>query len=170
MPSNVASQPLISQDSTTSARNTAKSSTRYSLLERNKTKGGKQKPVTHKTKQRSIGNKPMLRCFSFYTPTNGTSIAISRKAPPPAKSTAVPVKLIAPLGRPTVKGKGCKRFPTPKERSYDRGYDNIDSRPRVALPSAASKATSGREQHYQRPRIDYFFPALEALPSTASGL
>ena len=74
----------------------------------------------------------MLRCFSFYTPTNGTSIAISRKAPPPAKSTAVPVKstaapskLIAPLGRPTVKGKGCKRFPTLKERSYVRAYDKL---------------------------------------------
>ena len=36
--------------------------------------------------------------------------------------------------------------------------------------AAASKATSGREQHYQQPRIDYFFLTLEALPSAASGL
>ena len=80
----------------------------------------------------------MLRCFSFYTFASGTSIAISQKAPPPVKSTAVPSKsiaapsksiaapskLIAPLDRPTVKGKGCKRFPMPKGRGYDRGYDN----------------------------------------------
>ena len=30
----------------------------------------------------------------------------------------------------------------------------IDSRPPVALPSAASSITLGREQHYLRPRID----------------
>lgn len=101
----------------------AKSSTRYSLLTRNKTKGGKPKPITHKTKQRSIGNKPMLRCFSFYTFANGTSIAISRKAPAPAKT-------IAPLGRPTVKGKGCKRFPMPKGRGCGRGYDKLSIRGR----------------------------------------
>lgn len=72
----------------------------------------------------------MLRCFSFYTFANGTSIAISRKVPLPVKSIAVPSKSIAPLGRPTVKGKGCKRFPTPKERSYDRGYDKLSIRGR----------------------------------------
>lgn len=72
----------------------------------------------------------MLRCFSFYTFANGTSIAISRKVPLPVKSTAAPSKLIAPLGRPTIKGKGCKRFPTPKERSYDRGYDKLSIRGR----------------------------------------
>ena len=72
----------------------------------------------------------MLRCFSFYTFANGTSIAISRKAPPPVKTTAVPSKLIAPLGRPIVKGKGYKRFPTSKERSYDRGYDKLSIRGR----------------------------------------
>ena len=72
----------------------------------------------------------MLRCFSFYTFANGTSIAISRKVPLPVKSIAVPSKLIGPLCRPTVKGKGCKRFPTPKERSYDRGYDKLSIRGR----------------------------------------
>ena len=79
----------------------------------------------------------MLRCFSFYTFANGISIAISRKAPPPVKSTAVPVKStaapsksIVPLGRPTVKGKGCKRFPTPKGRSYVRAYDKLSIRGR----------------------------------------
>ena len=32
----------------------------------------------------------------------------------------------------------------------------IDSRPKVALPAAASSATFGREQHEQRPRVDNF--------------
>ena len=32
----------------------------------------------------------------------------------------------------------------------------IDSRPRVTLPSAASSATFGREQHEQRPQVDNF--------------
>ena len=32
----------------------------------------------------------------------------------------------------------------------------IDSRPRAALPSAASSATCGREQHELRPRVDDF--------------
>ena len=43
---------------------------------------------------------------------------------------AVPANSIAPLGRPTVKGKGYKRFPTSKERSYDRGYDKLSIRGR----------------------------------------
>lgn len=79
----------------------------------------------------------MLRCFSFYTFASGTSIAISRKVPlpvksiaVPSKSTAAPSKLIAPLGRPTIKGKGCKRFPTPKRRSYVRAYDKLSIRGR----------------------------------------
>lgn len=33
-------------------------------------------------------------------------------------------------------------------------YQVIDLRPRVALPSAASRVTFGREQHYSRPQID----------------
>ena len=33
-------------------------------------------------------------------------------------------------------------------------YIVIDSRPRVALPSAASNVTFGREQRYLRPRVD----------------
>ena len=33
-------------------------------------------------------------------------------------------------------------------------YQVVDSRPKVMLPSSASNATSGREQRYQRPRID----------------
>ena len=33
-------------------------------------------------------------------------------------------------------------------------YYVVDSRPKVMLPSAASNATFGREQRYQRPRID----------------
>ena len=33
-------------------------------------------------------------------------------------------------------------------------YHVVDSRPLVMLPSAASNATFGREQRYQRPRID----------------
>ena len=33
-------------------------------------------------------------------------------------------------------------------------YQVIDLRPRVALPSAASRATFGREQRYSRPQID----------------
>ena len=33
-------------------------------------------------------------------------------------------------------------------------YYVVDSRPLVMLPSAVSNATFGREQRYQRPRID----------------
>ena len=33
-------------------------------------------------------------------------------------------------------------------------YYVVDSRPKVMLPSAEGNATFGREQRYQRPRID----------------
>ena len=47
-------------------------------------------------------------------------------------------------------------FPPP-QRSFSRSaLQVIDSRPRVTLPSAASSATCGREQHEQRPRVDNF--------------
>ena len=35
-----------------------------------------------------------------------------------------------------------------------RGRESRYHRPRVALPSAASRATFGREQRYSRPQID----------------
>jgi len=42
----------------------------------------------------------------------------------------------------------------PKKDSPLSANKVIYSRPRVALPSAASSATFGREQHYRRPRVD----------------
>ena len=45
----------------------------------------------------------------------------------------------------------------PRPNAFSRSaLQVIDSRPRVALPSAASSATVGREQHEQRPRVDNF--------------
>ena len=45
----------------------------------------------------------------------------------------------------------------PRPNAFSRSaLQVIDSRPRVALPSAASSATCGREQHEQRPRVDNF--------------
>ena len=43
----------------------------------------------------------------------------------------------------------------PRPNTFSRSaLQVIDSRPRVTLPSAASSATCGREQHEQRPRVD----------------
>ena len=43
----------------------------------------------------------------------------------------------------------------PRPNAFSRSaLQVIDSRPRVTLPSAASSATCGREQHEQRPRVD----------------
>ena len=43
----------------------------------------------------------------------------------------------------------------PRPNAFSRSaLQVIDSRPRVALPSAASSATCDREQHEQRPRVD----------------
>jgi hypothetical protein len=45
----------------------------------------------------------------------------------------------------------------PRPNAFSRSaLQVIDSRPRVTLPSAASSATCGREQHEQRPRADNF--------------
>jgi len=46
---------------------------------------------------------------------------------------------------------------SPRPNTFSRSaLQVIDSRPRVALPSAASSATCGREQHERRPRVDNF--------------
>ena len=46
---------------------------------------------------------------------------------------------------------------SPRPNAFSRSaLQVIDSRPRVTLPSAASSATCGREQHEQRPRVDNF--------------
>ena len=45
----------------------------------------------------------------------------------------------------------------PRPNTFSRSaLQVIDSRPRVTLPSAASSATCGREQHEQRSRVDNF--------------
>ena len=45
-------------------------------------------------------------------------------------------------------------FCPPQRSPFSRSaLQVIDSRPRVALPAAASSATFGREQHEQRPRV-----------------
>ena len=44
--------------------------------------------------------------------------------------------------------------PTPTLSFSRSALQVIDSRPRVALPSAASSTNSGREQHERRPRVD----------------
>lgn len=54
-------------------------------------------------------------------------------------------------------------FPQP-EKSLPQMPYVIDSRPPVALPSAAGSATSGREQHYRRPRIDNLLSKKERKP------
>ena len=45
----------------------------------------------------------------------------------------------------------------------------IDSRPRVTLPSAASSATFGREQHEQRPQVDNFSLSHEGHRPSGGG-
>ena len=58
----------------------------------------------------------------------------------------------------------------PRPNAFSRSaLQVIDSRPRVALPSAASSATCGREQHEQRPRVDNFSLSHEGHRPSGGG-
>ena len=58
----------------------------------------------------------------------------------------------------------------PRPNAFSRSaLQVIDSRPRAALPSAASSATCGREQHEQRPRVDNFSLSHEGHRPSGGG-
>ena len=57
----------------------------------------------------------------------------------------------------------------PPQRFSRSALQVIDSRPRVTLPSAASSATCGREQHEQRPRVDNFSLSHEGHRPSGGG-
>ena len=59
---------------------------------------------------------------------------------------------------------------SPRPNAFSRSaLQVIDSRPRVALPAAASSATFGREQHEQRPRVDNFSLSHEGHRPSGGG-
>ena len=61
-------------------------------------------------------------------------------------------------------------FCPPQRSPFSRSaLQVIDSRPRVALPAAASSATFGREQHEQRPRADNFSLSHEGHRPSGGG-
>ena len=60
-------------------------------------------------------------------------------------------------------------FPAPTLSFSRSALQVIDARPRVTLPSAASSATCGREQHEQRPRVDNFSLSHEGHRPSGGG-